>query len=299
MKGFSYIKKGYLEKVENESTALSLLGHGDGVEVMSQTVPKGKEIELFPAENSNAIEFFYIINGQLEGEVEGNKLLLGQNESFTVQNLSGSLHFTVKEDVVLLIVTTEPSFYLLSEEIKELRDIGRQVEEKDRYTFNHSARVADYAVKTGRNLKLQKEQMKQLFLASILHDIGKINVPEEILNKPGKLTKEEFSMIKKHPQDGADLVRKTAYSELASVIEQHHERLDGSGYPYGLKDAEITLGAKIIGVCDTYDAMTEDRSYRKAFPVEEALAEIRRLSGTQFDPEVVEAFLQVIQEEKR
>ena len=139
--------------------------------------------------------------------------------------------------------------------------------------------------------------MDDLFIASILHDIGKINIPEEVLNKPGKLTNEEFDMIKKHPGDAADMLRKTAYKKLADIVEQHHERINGRGYPFGLKADEILLEAKIIGVCDTFDAMTEDRSYRKAYTSEYAMEEIRSLSGIQYDPEVVEAFEKVLQQE--
>ena len=124
-----------------------------------------------------------------------------------------------------------------------------------------------------------------------------MNTPIEILNKPGKLTKEEFEIIKKHPSDGADLVLETTYNYLAPIIEQHHERLDGSGYPRGLKGHEILLEAKIIAVTDTFDAMTEDRAYRKAFTPQYAMDELKRLSGSHYDPEIVDALESILKEE--
>ncbi|WP_241536059.1 HD-GYP domain-containing protein [Indiicoccus explosivorum] len=196
-------------------------------------------------------------------------------------------------------MTTEPLFHYLSNEIAELRKVGEQVEQKDRYTYNHSSRVANYAVKTAAKMTLAKEEVKSLMIAAILHDIGKINVPEEVLNKVEKLTDEEFGLLKRHPIDGADMVRKTAYAHIAPIIEQHHERINGSGYPFGLESGDILTEAKIIGVCDTFDAMTEDRSYRKADSAEAAVEEIRRLRGILYDPEVVDAFMEVLSEEGR
>ena len=141
--------------------------------------------------------------------------------------------------------------------------------------------------------------MENLLLASILHDIGKINIPEEVLKKPSKLTNEEFELVKKHPGDGAAMIRDTPYADIADIVEQHHERVNGRGYPFGLKGDEILVEAKIIGVCDTFDAMTEDRAYRSAFTAEYAMAEINSLIGIQYDEEVVKAFEQVLKEEGR
>ncbi|MFD1861600.1 HD-GYP domain-containing protein [Planococcus chinensis] len=168
---------------------------------------------------------------------------------------------------------------------------------KDRYTFKHSSRVSKYAVKTATKMGLERARIHNLFIASILHDIGKINIPEEVLKKPAKLTDEEFALVKKHPGDGAEMLRQTAYADLADIVEQHHERVNGRGYPFGLKDEEILTEAKIIGVCDTFDAMTEDRAYRKAFTAEYAMNELKQLAGIQYDSAVVEAFEQVLLEE--
>lgn len=297
MKGLDILKNKYLEKVENETTILSLLGRGEGVELLKQTFQKDSLIILFPGEEESVQEFFYILKGEIEAEVDGELINLGPNDFFSAKNLEETVQFKAKTEVSFLSVSTAPAFHYLSNEISELRKVGEAVEKKDPYTYKHSSRVANYAVKTAIKMKLRKTQMENLLLASILHDIGKINIPEEVLKKPGKLTAEEFGLIKKHPGDGADMLRKTAYADLAEIVEQHHERINGRGYPFGLKDEEILLEAKIIGVCDTFDAMTEDRAYRKAFTAEYAMEEIKSLAGIQYDADVAEAFEQVLLQE--
>lgn len=297
VKGLEILNNGYLETVKNGATSLSLLGRGGGIEMMKQTVIKDKLVVLFPGDDANVQEFFYILTGEMEVEVDKEIVKLGANDFFSSRNLKEPVSFTAKTDVTFLSVSTHPIFHTMSNEINELRKIGEAVERKDRYTFKHSSRVAHYAVKTATKMDLGRERIHNLFVASILHDIGKINIPEEVLKKPDKLTDEEFELVKKHPGDGAAMLRKTAYADLADIVEQHHERVNGRGYPFGLKGDEILVEAKIIGVCDTFDAMTEDRAYRKAFTAQYAVDEIKRLAGIQYDPEVVEAFEQVMIEE--
>lgn len=294
MKGLDILKNGSLETVKNGSTTLSLLCRGGGMEVMKQTVSKENLIILFPGEDADVQEFFYILNGEMEVELDGATSLLGPDAFFSAKGLEEPVHFTAKTDVSFLSVSNVPVFYSLSSEIKELRKIGETVEHKDRYTYMHSSRVSKHAIQVAAKMGMGRGEIENLFLASLLHDIGKINVPEEVLKKPGKLTDEEFAMIKKHPGDGADMLRKTAYADLADIVEQHHERVNGRGYPFGLKGDEILLEAKIIGVCDTFDAMTEDRAYRKALTADFAMNEIKNLAGIQYDPEVVKAFEQVL-----
>lgn len=297
MKGLNILKKNFLDTVRNDSTTLSLLGRGDGLELMKQTIIKNSMFILFPGEGDNVIEFFYILTGEMEVDLIGEKIILGPDDVISAKNIEVAVHFKALTDVSVLSFSNFPSFHYLSNEIMNLRKIGELVEVKDRYTFNHSARVAEFAIKTAIKMNFEKKRISNLFIASILHDIGKINIPEEVLTKPAKLTDEEFALIKKHPGDGADMLRKTAYSDLADIVEQHHERVNGRGYPFGLKEDEILLEAKIIGVCDTFDAMTEDRAYRKAFSAEFAMAEIQQLAAVQYDSEVVEAFYQVLKEE--
>lgn len=301
MEGFTIgVNGSFLEKVDfTNNGVFSLLTRGNGVEVIQQSIEEGKLFYIYPSENSQALEFYFILTGEVVCEINGTRNIYGPEDYFTARGLKESIFFTALSKVTLLCIFTEPTFIHISKDISSLMEITKQVEIKDRYTHKHSDRVAKYSVKIAKQLKLNKVQIENINLAAVLHDIGKIHVPDEILNKPGKLTQEEYEIIKKHPKDGAEMIMDSYYKELAPIIEQHHERLNGSGYPYGLCGEEILLEARIIAVSDTFDAMTEDRSYRKAFTVDLAIAELRKLAGTHYDREVLMAFEQILREEGR
>jgi HD-GYP domain-containing protein (c-di-GMP phosphodiesterase class II) len=166
-------------------------------------------------------------------------------------------------------------------------------------TNEHTERVTKYALAIGRKLKLKISDLDELALVASLHDIGKIGVNEEILLKPGKLTKEEFEIMKTHTEKGYRIIN--ASSELGNVAKcvlTHHEKWDGTGYPLGLAEEEIPLMARIINVVDSYDVMTTDRIYKKAMDKEEAVKELKRCCGTQFDPEIVRCFIDYIENKK-
>jgi HD-GYP domain-containing protein (c-di-GMP phosphodiesterase class II) len=169
------------------------------------------------------------------------------------------------------------------------------LELKDPYTRGHSERVASYALMLAQATgKFSKEEQKSFYYACLLHDIGKVNIPDQILMKPGKLTKEEFDIIKTHPAIGADAVKNVeGIKDSICVIQSHHERWDGKGYPDQLKGEEIPLQARISTFADAFDAMTSSRSYRDAMPVEEAYSRIIDGKGTQFDPILMEEFIKI------
>jgi putative nucleotidyltransferase with HDIG domain len=298
MKGFRIGKKGtFLERVKYDTNEISLLSRGDGIEILTQSIEKERLFYVYPSENPNVLEFYFILSGEILCEIDDTKVTLGSNEYFILQGLEEPIHFKALSNVNLLWITTEPTFVHLSEEISSLMEMVKQVEKKDRYTELHSDRVANYAIKIAKKMNLNNAQLENLSFSAYLHDIGKLHVPEEILKKPGRLTDEEYEVIKKHPVDGAKMLRDTNYSELAPIIEQHHERLNGSGYPYGLKEKEILLEARIIAVCDTFDAMTEDRSYRKALSAQYALNELKSLVNSHYDKVIVDIFEEVLKEE--
>ena len=171
------------------------------------------------------------------------------------------------------------------------------MEGKDASTMAHLFRVRDYCSVLAREVGLPDKQLRDLELGSMLHDIGKYSIPDAILTKPGSLTEEEWEVMRMHPSLGAGFVRRIPFlSGATDVIQNHHERYDGGGYPSGLRGEEIPLAARIFSVVDAYDAIVSKRCYKAAQPPAEALMELRRCSGTQFDPQVVEAFERVLPE---
>ncbi len=167
------------------------------------------------------------------------------------------------------------------------------VDLRDSYTGSHSGRVAGYARSTAVQLGLNDADIDELVMAALLHDIGKIGVSDQVLLKPGKLTNEEFQQIKRHPELGwMALKNMNDFKTISLIVLHHHERYDGGGYPGGLKSTEIPLGSRIIAVADSYDAMTTDRPYRTSLSPLQALEELERCRGSQFDSDVLTAFLQ-------
>jgi len=170
--------------------------------------------------------------------------------------------------------------------------------EKNSREMLHSKRVSGICAAIAKKMKLNKDEVKKIRLTGLMHDIGKIGINEKILNSSETLNEDEVSEIRKHCEIGSRILgASNEFAEIAEVVLQHHERWDGKGYPQGLKGEDISLHARIIAVADTYDAMVSDRAYRKSFSVPQALQEIKRCSGTQFDPQVVKVFTQLINEE--
>ena len=178
-----------------------------------------------------------------------------------------------------------------------VRVLVSRIEEKDPYTHGHTERVAEYAVGIARAMGFSPEEIQAIQFGAILHDIGKVHTEDHILHKAGELTDEEWRMVKAHPIRGADMVRGIWFLEKAiDLVRHHHERVDGKGYPDGLKGEEISIGARIVNVADSFDAMTTDRPYRSGLAVEDAIRQMQEKAGTQFAPEVVEVLVQAIRE---
>jgi putative nucleotidyltransferase with HDIG domain len=179
-----------------------------------------------------------------------------------------------------------------------LRALTSALETRDAETHGHSERVVTFSLRLGREYGLTSAEMKALEFGSLLHDIGKIGVPDAILRKPAKLTDEEWVKMREHPTHGQQILRGIKFLEgAAKVVAQHHEKWDGSGYPLGLKTEEIDICARIFSVADAFDAITSDRVYRQGRPYEAAAEEMNEWSGRQFDPIVVEAFHRVPKED--
>jgi HD-GYP domain-containing protein (c-di-GMP phosphodiesterase class II) len=172
-----------------------------------------------------------------------------------------------------------------------LRRMSALLEARDPYTHGHSRRVARHAERIAVQMGLPREQVAKIRSAALVHDIGKINVPRPILNKPGKLTDSEFALVKRHPGDGAAMVLPLGDSDLTAIVRHHHERMDGTGYPDGLAGDDIPTGARVIAVADTFDAITSSRAYRKPRTHKQAIDILQREAGTQLDAVAVAAFV--------
>ena len=183
--------------------------------------------------------------------------------------------------------------------IDTVKSLSQAVEAKDPYTNGHSIRVGEYACGLAERLGLSPKRMENLKIAAILHDIGKIGVEESILNKPGRLTEDEFDKIKQHPEIGVKIIKDIDFlKDVSRIILSHHERYDGTGYPEGRKIENIVLESQILSLADVFDALTSERPYRNAMTVEEAIEVIENGKGSQFDYKLADAFIKMIKENK-
>ncbi|MBD5525785.1 MAG: HD-GYP domain-containing protein [Lachnospiraceae bacterium] len=184
----------------------------------------------------------------------------------------------------------------LSEQV--ILAFAKTIDAKDAYTNGHSERVADYSREIAKRMGMSKQEQQEIYCMGLLHDIGKIGIPNAIINKAGKLTDEEYMIIKKHPEIGAEIL--TTISELPDIsigAKYHHEKYDGTGYPDKIEGESIPFFARIIGIADAYDAMTSKRSYRDALPQQVVREEIEKGRGTQFDPKCADIMLKIIDED--
>ena len=214
--------------------------------------------------------------------------------AFTKENLSTLEYLCSQIGVALsnarLISDLEELF------IGVVKSLSSAIDAKSPWTAGHSERVTKYALTIGKEMGLSEKELKQLELAGILHDVGKIGIHEAILDKPDRLTEEEVKIMRLHPGKGAEILGPIKnLKDMIPVIKYHHEFYNGTGYPDGLKEEKIPLFARILTVADTADAMGADRPYRKGRGMDVIIAELKRCSGAQFDPQVVEAFLRTVE----
>lgn len=287
-----------IEKVKNEHFDLMILDfimtpfHGDQVV---------EEIRKFNNE-------LYILL------LTGHKDLAPPLETIRRLDIQGYCEKSDKFDQLLLLIESGIKSIAQMNQIKKINDelkntydlleksylesietLRYTVEAKDTYTRGHSDRVSEYAVLIGKKVGLPKDELKTLQIGGLFHDIGKIGVPDTILQKEAKLTDDEYSEIKNHPSIGAHILSTaTIFKEIIPIVKHHHERYDGHGYPSQLKGEDIPYLARITAIADTFDAMTSKRSYRDALPMETVISEFERCKGTQFDSKLADTFLDIL-----
>lgn len=287
-----------IEKVKNEHYDLMLLDfimtpiHGD--QVVEQIRKFNKEL--------------YILL------LTGHKDLAPPLETIRRLDIQGYCEKSDKFDQLLLLIESGIKSIAQMKQIKKINEelsetneklenaylstiqtLRYTVEAKDSYTRGHSDRVSQYSVLIGKHLGLSNKELHDLEVGGLFHDIGKIGIPDAILRKEAKLTDDEYSEIKNHPSIGAHILSSaTIFQDIIPIVKHHHEKYDGTGYPGQLKGEDIPYLARIAAVADTFDAMTSKRSYRDALPIETVIAEFERCKGTQFDPNIADAFLDIL-----
>lgn len=190
------------------------------------------------------------------------------------------------------------SYRLEESQLQTVLALAKVMESRDSYIGEHCQRATDISVKLANKLNCPPQEVQSIRWAALLHDIGKVGIQDKILNKKGTLDEEEWDIVRSHPEKGAEIVRMASNLDyVAGLILAHHERYDGKGYPYRLKREMIPLGARILAVADAFSAMTDERPYRPTKTIQEAIQEIKRCSGTQFDPRVVDAFVALYTED--
>ncbi len=315
-------KKHTILAVDDEQNNLSLIKRtlrnnynillaSSGEEALQVVKERGKDISLIVSDQKmpfmEGTEFFkkisdtypHIIKILLTGHSNIDILVEAINECHLFQYILKPFE---PEQLCMIVETGIKKYELSASKTQILRDlselfyktiksIAQALDAKDKYTHGHSLRVTLYSLALAKTLNLPDDLLEEIETTGLLHDIGKIAIPEKILLKPGKLTDEEYKIIKSHPELGEKLVNGIEKLKLiSSWLKSHHERYDGKGYPEGLAGEQIPISSRIIAIADTYDAMTSSRSYRAALSHQEAINEIARCSGTQFDPKLAELF---------
>lgn len=247
------------------------------------------------------IEKYTVVYGEIEVHYQGTVFTLREGETLDASQYPELISFYNEKPVEILMEMTTDIFDPLFRKTEIVQRDAAAIERVDGYTYHHCTRIKDYSVELWKRLGQPIERVSIIRWGSYFHDIGKLAVPIEILNKKGKLTNEEWETMKAHTTLGAEMMRNHKVEWLrdaAFIVEEHHERFDGKGYPYGLKGNEISLEAAIVAVVDSFDAMTTNRIYRAALSIDEAIQEIVLGRGTQFNPVVVDAFLNLLHDQQ-
>ncbi len=258
------------------------------------------------------LQYYVIITFPFE-EIKNHVAMLNKSISVTLTGGLLLLYFLLLEIIIKAskrLVKQKEDVELKNDELVEvykklnnsfnstIQVISDAIDARDSYTAGHSDRVMNYSVAIGKKLNMNDESIEHLRLAALLHDIGKIGISDEVLLKPGKLTDEEYTIIKKHPQIAVNILKSVdAFNILLPSILHHHERYDGKGYPQNISAEDIPLNARIISIADTFDAMTSNRPYRKALSFDKAIHEIESNKDKQFDPYIASVFIEIIKKE--
>jgi diguanylate cyclase (GGDEF)-like protein/putative nucleotidyltransferase with HDIG domain len=232
---------------------------------------------------------YYLVGAFLAASYAFLAEYIGWQSALAVLPIAFVIHRSYYLYVSRLEAAMEHANEMAGLHLRTIEALAMAIEAKDTTTHDHLQRVQIYALEIAKELKLSEPERQALQAAGLLHDIGKLAIPEHIISKPGKLTREEFEKIKTHPVVGADILERVQFPyPVVPIVRHHHEKWDGAGYPEGLRGEDIPIGARILSAVDCFDALASDRQYRRALPIEEAMAMVKEQSGKSFDPRVVE-----------
>ena len=284
-----------LLEVGQSRNAFRLLLEREDMCVIVNHVAANSLIWLTPNQNQPRLEFYLLLSGRLSMRLDGREEILCAGDSFYFDNLSEDILLTPLEDSDFLCVGSGPMFTDITHLIDDMNSLNEQIERKDHYTAGHCRRAMAYANALSSRLGLSESRRHSLMLAALYHDVGKCFVPSAVLNKPGRLTEEEYALVREHSARGEALLKAHFPSEVTQIVRSHHERLDGSGYPDGLSGEQVSMEARILAVSDVFDAMTTDRPYKKAKSIEAAAAEFEGLTHL-YDADVIAALRSLCQD---
>lgn len=300
MDGIVFVKQGDYEVTGREfsdGNYSHLVISKNNIEVIDDIMPKGTVGFLTPSISKSATEVFYIKQGKIIIRDWGEDRTMSAGDLYYLDGLDRNVLFYVLEDTSVLYFNNSPVFQQDEEKTNMLSKTLDQLQEFDGDTLAHCERVKVLCMAIAYFLHFDQALLDKLFLAARFHDVGKCKIPLEILLKPDRLTNEEFEVMKQHSQYTYEMILEQYGEEIATFAFDHHERLDGKGYPRRLSGDEISMPARIICVADAYDAMVTTRPYRTGLKPAVALAELRRNEGTQFDSSVVDALAQHLEEQ--
>ena len=291
-----YLNK-YGSSLPDPKAGLQLLCKCPEFEFMEQFIARDAVIWLVPAADPETVEFFFVHSGKIQLELDEGPRILSRGEFFFVKGLAHEVVLKSYEDTKLLYLSNRPMFEESSTFESYLYELIDEINQKDNYTYKHSHNVMRYSLKMFECMYPTIDNSQAIYndmaIASLFHDAGKCNVPDEILKKKGRLDGEEMQYIFRHPMDSARILRQYYGERVAEIAGNHHERLDGSGYPYGLKSYQISPEAKILAVADAFDAMTSNRGYNRVKSPLEAAEELVGLPN-KFDPVSSKILLELV-----
>lgn len=301
MSGMTIIKNDkYIEQVvsDNKNNVSELLYSQDGFEVIRYKMPKGTHGIFDAMDTIDETEIYYVLSGQiLISPFNGPEEIIGPGDTMIISKSHHNYPFKVFQDSIFMCNSSGQIYDKKKYIIEKLNSLMTSLQEKDGHTKEHCIRVQRLSMKIAKELKIDDSCLVNLFQAARFHDIGKIMISTEILLKPHQLTATEKKIMETHPLESYKLVVEAFGEEIGQMVLQHHEMLDGSGYPYGLKGDKIKLGAKIITVSDVYDALVTQRPYCKALSPQQAVDILLKESGTHFDSDCINALISCLKHE--